>query len=272
MKNKDLDKQSKYIRKVVLDMLAQAGRGHLASAFSITEILLVLYNHILKYRPNNPEWPNRDRFILSKGQGCLSYYAILAEKGFFPKEKLTSFCQAETFLGGHPEHAIPGVEISTGSLGHGLAVGIGMALAAKRDRKCHRVFVLIGDGESNEGSVWEAALYAAKHHLDNLIVLVDYNKMQSWGATKEIVDLEPFADKWLSFGFAVRETDGHDKRQIYSQLKRLPFKKNKPGLLICHTVKGKGIKMTENNPEWHHRRDLSGEIMQNLYQGLEDYR
>ena len=271
MKNKDLDKQSKDIRKVVLDMLAQAGRGHLGSAFSITEILLVLYNHILKYRPNNPQWLNRDRFILSKGHGCLSYYAILAEKGFFPADKLKSFCRLDSIFGGHPEHAIPGVEISTGSLGHGLAVGVGMALAAKRDRKRQRVFVLIGDGESNEGSVWEAALYAAKYRLDNLTVIVDYNKMQSWGATKEIVDLEPFADKWLSFGFAVRETDGHDKSQIYRQLKRLPFKKNKPGLLICHTVKGKGIQMTENNPEWHHSHGLNGEIMQDLYQGLEDY-
>ena len=253
-------------------MLASSKRGHLGSAFSITEILLVLYDRILKYRPDEPEWPNRDRFILSKGQGCLSYYAILAEKGFFPEKKLVTFCRLDTYLGGHPEKNIPGVEISTGSLGHGLAVAVGMALAAKLDRKKHRVFVLIGDGESNEGSVWEAALYAAKHRLDNLTVLVDYNKMQSWGPTREILDLEPLADKWRAFGFAVREADGHDTNGIYRSLHKLPFKKNKPNLLICHTVKGKGIKSCENNPEWHHRRGLEGKIMNDLYRGLEEYR
>ena len=252
-------------------MLSFAGRGHLGSAFSITEILQVLYDRIIKYRPDNPKWQDRDRFILSKGQGCLSYYAILADKGFFPQKKLKTFCSLHSVLGGHPEHAIPGVEVSTGSLGHGLAVGIGMALAAKRDRKRHRVFVLIGDGESNEGSVWEAALYAAKHRLDNLVVLVDYNKMQSWGTTKEILDLEPLADKWQAFGFSVRETDGHHLEKLYDSLKKLPYEKHKPNLLICHTVKGKGIKITENNPEWHHRRGLTEEIMQELYQGLEDY-
>jgi len=210
-KSTTIDSRSIELRKEILKVLGSARRGHLGSAFSIVEILRVLYDDVLRLDPANPGDPDRDRFILSKGHGCLALYVTLAERGFFPKEELARFCGHGAMLGGHPEFGkIPGVEASTGSLGHGLSIGVGMAMYGTLEKKDFRTFVLLGDGECNEGSVWEAAMCAAKHGLNRLTALVDYNKMQCYSSTREVLDLEPFAKKWESFGFDTHEVDGHD--------------------------------------------------------------
>lgn len=266
---KRLDKRSVDLRRTIVQMMNSAGRGHLASALSLVEILRVLYDSVLHYDPRHPEWPQRDRFILSKGHGCLALYVILADKGFFPTEELWKFCWFDGILGGHPEPKVPGVEISTGSLGHGLPIGVGMAIHAKRVKSNHRVFVVLGDGECNEGTIWEAAMGASKHRLDNLVVMVDYNKQQSYGSTSEVLELEPFADKWRAFGFGVREVDGHDVKLIADALSEIPAQSGKPTAIICHTIKGKGIGFTENNLKWHHKSGLKESEMQALLQALE---
>lgn len=248
-----------------------AGRGHLGPAFSMVEILNVLFEKVLRLDPKNPKWPDRDRFILSKGHGCLSYYAILARKGFFPMDELKRFCRPEGILGGHPDHRkIPGVETSTGSLGHGLSVGVGLALAARIDKRPYRTYVVTGDGECNEGSVWEAALSAAKHKLGTLTVLVDYNKMQSYAAVRDVLELEPFADKWRSFGFETHEVDGHDPTALERILLTNPDPVSKPRALVCHTIKGKGAPFAENNVNWHHKNKLTAEEIRALYDALKD--
>jgi len=264
-----LDERSLQLRRTIVRMLETGKRGHLGAAFSLVEILRVLYDDILRYRPEEPRWSGRDRFILSKGHGCLALYPLLAEKGFFPQEELWKFCKSDGLLGGHPEHHIPGVEASTGSLGHGLSIGIGFALNARYERAGHRVLVVIGDGESNEGSVWEAALCAGKHRLSNLTVIVDYNKHQSYGAVAEIQELEPLADKWASFGFAVAQVDGHEVEALRRAFAGLPLDPAKPSALICHTVKGKGVPFAENNMQWHHKSGIKDEEIQALLQALE---
>ena len=265
-----LDQRSLELRKSIVKMLEAGGRGHLGSAFSLVEILRVLYDDVLRYDPRNPHWPLRDRCILSKGHGCLALYAILAEKGFFPNAELEKFCKRDGILGGHPERGkVPGVEASTGSLGHGLSIGIGFALHARHEHATHRVFVIISDGESNEGSVWEAALCAAKHRLSNLTVLVDYNKQQSYGSTFEVLNLEPFADKWRSFGFAVTEVDGHDVEALRAVFSRVPLEPDRPSAVICHTIKGKGIGFVESNLEWHHKSKVTDEEVRSLLEALE---
>ncbi len=251
-------------------MLEKGGRGHVGSAFSLVEILRVLYDEVLRYDPKQPRWPQRDRFVLSKGHGCLALYALLAEKGFFPEEQLWKFCKVDGILGGHPEYGkVPGIEASTGSLGHGLPIGVGFALNARYERASYRVFVVGSDGESNEGSVWEAAMCASKHQLSNLTVLIDYNKQQSYSTTYEVLDLEPFGDKWRAFGFAVEEVDGHDVHQLRAVLKRVPFEPNKPSAIICHTIKGKGVSFVENNLTWHHKNKVSEEEVKSLLAELE---
>lgn len=265
-----LDRRSLALRRVVVRVMGAGKRGHLGSAFSLIEILRVLYDDVLRYDPKNPRWSLRDRCILSKGHGCLALYAILAEKGFFPELELWKFCQEDGILGGHPEHGkVPGIEASTGSLGHGLAIGIGFALAARYEKAGHRIFVVMSDGEANEGSVWEAALCASKHQLSNLTLLIDYNKQQSYGSTFEVLNLEPFVDKWLAFNFAVDEVDGHSVSALRSAFSRLPLHPKKPSAIICHTVKGKGISFTEGNPEWHHKNKISEDDIQMLLAALE---
>ncbi len=263
-----LDRRSRELRHQMVRMMEEAGRGHLASAFSLVEILRVLYDDILRIDPSRPDWPQRDRLILSKGHGCMALYVMLAERGFFPESALWDFCKPGGLLGGHPEHKVPGVEASTGSLGHGLSFGVGFALNARMDDSPARTYVVVGDGECNEGSVWEAAMAAAKHQLANLCVLVDCNKLQSYGPTADIQNLDPFADKWRAFGFEVNEVDGHDLVALRQLLERPPGRQ--PRTIICHTVKGKGIPEVENNLAWHHKSKLPTEKLAELYQALEE--
>lgn len=229
------------IRAHSLRMTHKANASHVGTCLSMADILAVLYSGILRVDSARLDWPDRDRFILSKGHGCAALYAVLAERGFFPKEWLETYCQDGAHLAGHiTHHGVPGVEVSTGSLGHGLPIGCGIALAGKREGRSYRVFVILSDGEMDEGSNWEAILFASHHHLDNLVAIVDYNKMQSFGVVKEVLDLEPLADKWHAFRWAAREIDGHDHRQIEAALASVPFEGGKPSVIIAHTVKSKG--------------------------------
>ncbi len=263
-----LDDRSKYLRSLIIDGLS-AGRGHVGSPLSIVEILRVLYDEVLNVRPQEPEWPDRDRFILSKGHGCLALYAILADRGFFPKEELKRFCKPGALLGGHVDAHIPGIEASTGALGHGLPIGVGAALAARMRKRSSRVFVVLGDGELDEGSVWEAALAASKHGLDSLTAIVDYNKLQSYGRIEDVLPLEPLAEKWRAFGFEVREIDGHDIAALRNVFAELPFAPGKPSAIIAHTLKGRGISFTELNAAWHHKSTLDAASIEQLREGLE---
>lgn len=264
-----LDERSKYLRRLIVRALAGGGRGHIGSSMSLVEIIRVLYDDVLRYRPQEPRWSIRDRMILSKGHGCLALYAILADKGFIAAETLDTFCRKDSILGGHPEASkIPGVEASTGSLGHGLSYGLGMALAARIEGRDTRVFVIMGDGEINEGSVWEAAMCAGKHRLANLTAIVDYNKIQSAGPTREIQDLEPLIEKWRAFGFATQEIDGHDVRALRTIFGGLPLDPSRPSAIICHTVKGKGIPFAEHDPEWHHKAKIATDVINKMHEAL----
>jgi transketolase len=264
-----LDRRSKELRKLIVRTIQAGKRGHVGAAFSVMEILRVLYDDILRYDPKNPRWPERDRCILSKGHGCIALYVILADKGFFPEEELWKFCASDGILGGHPEYGkVPGVEASTGSLGHGMSFGVGFALNAKLEGQKHRVFVILGDGECSEGSIWEAALCAAQHRLSQLTILIDYNKQQTYGTIAEVQGLEPLADKWRAFGFAVREVNGHDIEALKETLSQTPFETNKPSALICHTIKGKGTALTERNLAWHHKAKVSEAEVASLFGSL----
>ena len=262
------DDRSKALRRLIVDMVDIGKRGHIGSAMSLIEILRVFFDSWLNYDPKNPSWEERDRFILSKGHGCLALYAILADKDFFSKEELKTFCKSDSILGGHPEKHVPGVEASTGSLGHGLSIGVGMAIAAKIKNKQYKVAVVAGDGEINEGAIWEAAMSASKHKLSNLSLWIDSNKLQSYGATSVVLNLDPLADKFKSFGFEVLEVDGHDVSQIKKMTEAIPVSLESPTAIICHTVKGKGLPFAEGNPAWHHKSYLSDEEIADMYEAL----
>jgi transketolase len=249
----ELNALARTIRLHVLRMTSRAKSSHVGSSFSMAELLAVLYGRTLRVDPKRLDWEDRDRFILSKGHGCAGLYAVLAERGFFPLEVLETFYQNGSILAGHATTTAPGVEVSTGSLGHGLSIGTGMALAAKRDGRDHRIFVMLSDGECDEGSVWEPALFAPQHQLDNLVVIIDYNKIQSLGTVKEVMDLEPFADKWRAFRWNVREVDGHDVNAVAEALDAVPFETGRPSCIIAHTVKGKGVTFMEDTVLWHYR-------------------
>ena len=265
-----LDERSKYLRRLVVRALDKGQRGHIGSSMSLIEIMRVLYDDILRYRAAEPGWAGRDRMILSKGHGCIAQYVLLADKGYFPVETLDTFCHRDSILGGHPESGkIPGVEASTGALGHGLSIGVGMALAARMQRRDSRVIVVMGDGEINEGSVWEAALCAGKHKLAKLTAVIDYNKIQSAGFTRDIQDLEPLGDKWRAFGFTPIEVDGHDVASLKRIFKAPPADADRPTAIICHTVKGKGIPFAEWDPNWHHKAKVAPEIIAKMYEALE---
>jgi transketolase len=264
-----LDDRSMHLRRLVVRTLEGGARGHVGSSLSLLEIMRVLYDDILRYRADDPGWEDRDRCILSKGHGCIGQYVMLAEKGFFPHATLDTFCRRDSILGGHPEAGkVPGIEASTGALGHGLPIGVGRAMGLRIKRSTARVFVVTGDGEINEGSVWEAAMSAAKHRLGNLTVMVDYNKIQSAGPTQDILPLEPLADKWRAFGFGVAEVDGHDCAALREVLGRLPLEPDRPSAIICHTVKGKGFAFAENDPSWHHKSTIDKKLIEQMYEAL----
>jgi transketolase len=240
------------IRKTILEIIYKTKSPHIGSSLSIVEILIALYFRSLNVSPDDALNPDRDRFILSKGHACPALYAVLAERGFINKDELDGFAINNGLLEQHPTIDLDkGIEASTGSLGHGLSIGIGMALAGEIDKNKYKVYVLMSDGELNEGSVWEAIMFAGHHKLTNIIVLIDYNKMQALGCTRDILDLEPLAKKWESFAWNVQEVDGHDFKQIFNALNSLSPKK--PNVIILHTVKGKGISFMENQLLWHYR-------------------
>ncbi|OGZ01650.1 MAG: transketolase [Candidatus Liptonbacteria bacterium RIFCSPLOWO2_01_FULL_53_13] len=243
------------IRTSILKVSHRARTPHIGSALSIVEILTVLYFRILNVKSHRQSgFEMRDRLILSKGHAGLALYAALAERGILKRKFLDRFVQNGTMLPSHPSRNVPlGVEVTTGSLGHGLPMAVGLALAAKRDKKPYRVFVIISDGECDEGSTWEAIMAAGQWHLDNLTVIVDYNKIQSFGRVREVMDLEPLAAKWKSFRWSVKEADGHDMGALIKTLSKVPFRKNFPSVLIAHTVKGKGVSFMEDTIDWHYK-------------------
>jgi transketolase len=242
------------IRRHAVRMTHDGKSSHIGAVLSMADILAVLYGRILKVKPDDPDWRDRDRFILSKGHACAGVYAVLAEIGFFPIEELGNHNSNGSRFSGHVSHkGIPGVEISIGSLGHGLPIGVGMAYAAILDNRRHRIFVLMSDGECDEGSNWEAILFAAHHKLSNLVAIVDYNKMQSIKSVAETLALEPFAEKWRAFGWEVLEVDGHDHEALTAALATPPEVEAKPRCVISHTTKGKGVSFMENAVLWHYR-------------------
>ncbi len=242
------------IRNHALDMTSKGSSSHIGSVFSIADILACLYGNLLNINPKNVNDKNRDRFILSKGHAGAGIYAVLAECGFFDLSLLKTHYQDGSKLSGHVSHKdISGVEFSTGSLGHGLPVGVGLAKSAKLDKRDNSVVVLLSDGECDEGSNWEAAMFASHHNLDNLVSIVDYNKIQSLDTTENTLNLEPFVDKWVAFGWNVIECDGHDLNGIIRTYNEISKFKNKPSCMICHTVKGKGVSFFENQVLWHYR-------------------
>jgi len=245
---------AKRVRIHALKMTSEGGSSHIGAAFSMADIMAVLYGKVLNVKSEKPEWPDRDKFILSKGHAGAAVYATLAECGFFSTEKLKTHYKDGSDLSGHVSHkGVPGVELSTGSLGHGLSVGAGIAYGAKLDDKEYRVFVLMSDGECDEGSNWEPIMFAGHHNLDNLVAVVDYNKIQSLAPVKDTMDLEPFKDKWESFGWSVSEVNGHNHDELTSNFTNVPLIKGKPSVFICHTVKGKGVSFMENTVLWHYR-------------------
>ncbi|MCP4265441.1 MAG: transketolase [Candidatus Brocadiaceae bacterium] len=250
----DLKEKAKELRKEMIKTVCRAGGGHMPATLSIIDIVTVLYYGILNVDSDKPDDPHRDRFILSKGHACVALYAVLADKGFFDKHHLGTFGKCGTILGGHPDmHKIPGVEASTGALGHGFPFGVGIALSGKLDNAHYRVFTLLGDGECQEGSIWEAAMFASHHKLDNLTAIVDFNKQQAMDYLDKIIGIEPFAEKWRAFGWEVKEVDGHDFDRLHDLFNSCPFVKGKPSLIIAHTTKGKGVSFMENDPLWHYR-------------------
>lgn len=242
------------IRKDIVTLSSRVNVYHIASSLSAVEIMTALYFYEMKLRPRDPKWKNRDRFILSKGHAGASLFTVLSRRGFFPRKMLETYCSDGSTLPTHPmTQSSPGVEATTGSLGHGLPIGLGMALAAKHEKRASRIFVMISDGECDEGSLWESILYAGHHGLDNVYVFVDYNKIQSFGRTAEVLDLEPLADKFRAFRWDVQEIEGHNIAAILNAIDIAGKKKGMPHCIVAHTVKGRGVSYMEDQLEWHYR-------------------
>lgn len=250
---KKLEEKAKDIRISVLDACVSAKTGHVTSSFSCVEILTALYQGgIMRFDPKDPKFAGRDRFILSKGQASPVLYAVLADAGFFPKRELDKFCASDGIFGVHLQHDVPGVEITSGSLGHGLGIAAGMAIAARADNQKHLIFTLIGDGECYEGSIWESAMFASHHKLSNIVAIVDRNKLCVTDFTEKIVCLEPMEEKWRSFGWETKRINGHSFEELFAALDGIRQRKSgKPLVIIADTVKGKGISFMENQILWH---------------------
>jgi len=248
----NLERKANIIRRYIIGMISNAEGGHIGGALSIADIMAVLYFHILKIDPKNPEWEDRDRVVLSKGHASAAWYAALAERGYFPKEELLTFDHINSRLQGHPDmNKTPGVDMSSGSLGQGISVALGMALAARYLKKIYRTFVILGDGETQEGQVWEAAMVAANYNTDNLIAILDYNKLQLYGETNTIMNIEPVIEKWRVFGWNTIEINGHRIKEIVQALEEAVKFEGKPTIVVAHTIKGKGVSFMENKVEWH---------------------
>jgi transketolase len=249
-----LDDKALWLRKEIIRLSAIAGGAHLGGGLSMTDVIVALHYHVLNLKSGDPKWPDRDRFVLSKGHGAVAYCPVLADLQFFPKEWLETFNRLDSPFGMHPDmNKIPGVEMSTGSLGHGLSVGIGMALSARLDGKKWRVFVLMGDGEMNEGMVWEAAQAASHYKLGNITAIIDRNKLSLDGPTEEIMSIEPLQKRWETFGWRVFDIDGHDMETLVDTFDTIPQSSDtKPNLIIARTIKGKGVDFMENDPIWHY--------------------
>ena len=252
MTEKELKIKSIEYRKKILKYIVGANAGHTGGSLSCIDILNVLYNHVMNVGPHNFSSPDRDRYIQSKGHSVEALYVVLADKGFFPEEDLQTLCKYGSHYIGHPTKKVKGIEQNTGALGHGLSISAGTALAAKMDKRDYKVFTLLGDGELPEGSNWEAALSAAHYKLDNLCAIVDKNSLQITGTTADVCNTEPLDRKFESFGWAVRHVDGHDFGMLKKTFDDLPFEEGKPGAVIAHTIKGKGISFMENEVKWHH--------------------
>ena len=248
-----LENKAIQIRKELLQMIYNSGTGHTGGSLSSVDILVALYYEIMEIDPQNPKWELRDRFVLSKGHSVEGYYTILADLGFFPKDELKYFCKFNSSLIGHPSVKVPGIEMNTGSLGHGLSIAVGMALAGKMDDKNYKVYVLMGDGELAEGSIWEGAMSANHYKLDNLVGIIDRNKLQISGDTENIMSLENLEAKWRAFGWSVITLDGNNIKELIKKLKEIPMDKDKPHVIIANTIKGKGVPFIENDPKWHHK-------------------
>ena len=248
---RELQKKAIEIRKDILKMLTLAGSGHTGGSLSMVEILVALYYYALKNDPNNPKWKERDYFLLSKGHGCPALYAVLAGKGYFNKEDLWKLRKLGSMLQGHPQLGLPGIEISSGSLGQGLSIANGIALAARLDKSDIRVYCLLGDGETNEGQVWEAAMTASHYKLDNVCAIIDFNKLQIDGFCCDVKDMGAYFDKWKNFGWGTIETDGHDIEKLMDAFDKAKTIKGMPAVIIAHTIKGKGVSFVENKVEWH---------------------
>ncbi|MFN8535731.1 MAG: transketolase [Dehalococcoidia bacterium] len=256
-----LDRVAAEIRATAIEMSQRTGAAHLGSSLSCVDILVAAYWTALRIDPSRPADPDRDRFILSKGHAATALYSVLAARGFFPEDLLLSYCQDGGALAEHPSlGCAPGVEASTGSLGHGLPIGLGMALAGRIEGRSYRVFVTMSDGECNEGSVWEAAMFAAAQRLDQVLVVVDYNKWQATGRSEEVLALAPLADKWRAFGWTVHEIDGHDIDALARIMAAVPDGSGKPIAVIAHTVKGKGVSFMEDDNNWHYRSPTVDEL------------
>jgi len=249
---RELKQEAHRIRTLIVKTIGNAGAGHTGGALSAVEILTTLFFHTMKVDPANPQWPERDRFILSKGHSSVVLYCALAEKGYFPHSTLDEFDHVDGSLQGHPDmNKTPGVDISTGSLGMGLSAGIGMALAGIYKKIDFRVYVVLGCGEIQEGQIWEAAMYAGHHKIDRLTAIIDWNKLQLALSARDTLDLEPLAPKWEAFGWAVFECDGHNVEDLVKTIDEAKKVKGKPQVVIAHTVKGKGVSFAENAVGWH---------------------
>jgi len=250
---RELENKARQIRRLIIQMLAKAGSGHPGGSLSSADLLTALYFKVLRHNPQDPKWPQRDRFHMSKGHCCPLWYAVLAESGYFPKEKLLTLRQLGSILQGHPDRRTPGVEVASGSLGQGLSVALGMSLSARLDKLDYRVYCLMGDGETQEGNIWEAAMACSHYKCDNLCAILDYNGFQIDGKTCEIMELEPLAAKWQAFGWKTIEINGHDMKEIigaYAEAKKI---KGKPAIIIARTTKGKGVSFMENVCDFHGR-------------------